>query len=131
MKIQLETRAVVIGVVAVISVVAILGLAQTPTPTCTPSSDKLKFQIVLKCVQKKDFLNLVPTLAKVPCSHKHILIDNSTDGNLTTCEDQDAWCKTDTHNTSNVTQRVAFISKAELDAFMSAAFSTLTPTPTP
>ena len=46
MKIQLETRAVVIGVVAVISVVAILGLAQTPTPTCTPSSDKLKFQIV-------------------------------------------------------------------------------------
>ena len=134
MKIQLETRTVVIGVVAVISVVAILGLAQTPTPTptCTPSSEKLQFQLVLKCVQDKDYPNLYPTLKKELCSHKNICHDNSTDGTLTICGDQDtAWCKTDTKMTSNVTQRVAFIKKEDLDHFMSTAFSTSTPTPTP
>ena len=78
MKIQFETRVVVIGVVAVISVLAIVGLAQTPTPTCTPknSTEELQFHLVLRCVQKQDFPNLVTAIGNVPCEHKYIQVDN-------------------------------------------------------
>jgi hypothetical protein len=119
MKIQFEPRPVVIGVVTVISVVAILGLAQTPTPTCTPknSTEELQFHLVLRCVQKKDFPKLVTTIANVPCEHKYIQIDDGNfDGGLPVSGKEAC-----SHTNSNVTQRVAFVNKTDLDTFIKDA----------
>jgi hypothetical protein len=120
MKIQLETRAVVIGVVAVISVLAIVGLAQTSTPTPCPK-EELPFHLVMRCVQEKDFPQLVGAIKGVPTCHKRIQIDTQPfDGGLPTPAPEPQCLGGDKTN-SNVTQRVAFVNKTDLDTFIKDA----------
>ena len=128
MKIQLEPRTVVTAVVAVTSVVAILGLAQTPTST--PCKDEhLKFQLVMRCVDQSN--DLIQTIKGLQDTYKRIrVVDNNGIVTLYGClpvPANDTECGSRT--TSNVTQRVAFAKKEDLASFMSAAFPTPTPTP--
>ena len=130
MKIQRENRAVVTAVVAVTSVVAILGLAQTPTST--PCKDEyFKFQLVMRCAEKSN--DLFQTIDNLQDKYKRIrIVENGSVTYQKGCllvPANDADCGSRT--TSNVTQRVAFASKEELARFMSTAFPTSTPTPTP
>lgn len=133
MKIQFGPRAVVIGVVAVISVVAIVALAQRPTPTCTPDlTEKLQFHLVMKCVSTTKYPNLVQTIKNdVSPSHRYYQEDNKPIDGTLPVPAQEKVCCDSTRTNSNVTQRLAFIKKEDLDAFMSAAFSSPSPTPTP
>ncbi len=124
MKIQFETRAVVTGVVAVMSVIAILALAQTPTPTACPV-EKLQFHLVMKCVQTAEFPNLVKAIKALPKTNWNIQIDdNAPEGCLAVPALDPAlepMCVRGGKPNSNVTQRLSFAKKGDLDTFIQNA----------